>query len=260
MQTAILTAGVPIAYNMYLWIYFVLLVHKKLISKHGIAGAIAMYLWSTIISVISMTCHCSKFFQQLLYVGPIFIIASIFYYDRIQWKTIVIFLAQAMLIIPELLVESVLYFIYGVDPFVVLRQHPLYLIFIFLLVHVNYCFLKRFLEKIRQFRAMSVTKAAIVAVLSVTVVALMPLTYFFENVNLIIICLSFVFGIALDVMLLSFIFEFTRYRQVEKIQTLVQWDSKNDEKDDDLYELRHDIGNYTNALKILQKQKEGEEV
>ena len=47
---------------------------------------------------------------------------------------------------------------------------------------------------------------------------------------------------------------------MEKIQTLVQWDNKNDEKDDDLYELRHDIVNYTNALKILQKQKEGEEV
>lgn len=234
-----------------------MLVHKKLVPKYGIAGAVIMYIWIVIVSILSMTMYVSKITQQIMYIVPIFIIASFFYFERTAWRTVVVFLAQAMLIIPELLVESILYFAYNQDPFIILRQYPLYVFVIVFLIHLNYHFLSDFLSQIHSRNVMHEGKIAMITVLSVIVIALTPLTYFFENLNDFVIGMSFFLGIVLDIILLNFIFEFTRYQQMEKIQTLVE--NSKELKDDDLYALRHDIANYTNALKILQKQKEGEE-
>lgn len=252
----------PIVYNFILWMLYIFLLHDKLVPKYGKVGLFLMLLWNVFASVYTICFGVNRLFQQIVFMIPIFIIVSVMYFERIQWRMVVMSLGATLYLIPELLVQTIVYFIYGENPARFIRKHTIYILIIFSLSIIVYLFLKNILDKIYKSRVTQKGKVAIIMTLSVILVALMPITYFFENDYPIVIYSFLILGIVLDVVLFAYIHRYIQIRELEQISRNIQKDNRIDQsaENEQLHELRHDITNYMNALKILQKQKEGNEI
>ena len=259
MLLKIVSLWQPILYNFIFWLLYVFLLHEFLSSKYGRVSLGVMVVWDLLASILSMYFHLNKIVQELLFLFPLFILVSCMYFERIQWRMVVMSLGMTLYLVPELFVQSLLYFASGNNPFQMLHQNPLYVLVIFILSFGFYLFLKDVLHKIYKSRVTQKGKVAIIMTLSVVLIALMPIAYFFDNISpffLFGFCIS---GVILDVVLLEYIVRFIQICQVEWVQSSTQ-DEILEDKTEQLHELRHDIANYMNALKILQKQKEGNEL
>ena len=252
----------PILYNFFLWVLYTVLLHEKLAPKYGKVGLYLMIVWDFIASAIGMYYGFNKILQQTILLIPLFIMVSFLYFERIQWRMVVMSLGCILYMIPELLVESVIYFIYEENPFQYIRQNPIHVLSVYILAIVVFFFLRNILDKIYKSRVTQKGKVAIIMTLSVILIAFMPITYFFDHVHPYVLYSFLVLGIVLDVVLIVYILRYIQIRKLEHIQHDIQKDNRMDqaEENEQLRELRHDISNYMNALKILQKQKEGNEI
>lgn len=197
----------------------------------------------------------------LIFLIPIIVISKYFYSEQIQWRATVIFLGTLMVIVPEAILDAFLFYGFNLEPVLVLQENHWVRWILFILIALSYFFMDWFLEKLYRVDVREENKAMFTFVLSVLVFAYIPLAYILGKVKIIYFILFFILSFPLDYLLIKYIVKYAEYKEVKNVQAVIESAETDLKKSEnvELYELRHDIGNYINALKIMEERKKKEE-
>ena len=251
-------SAIQFIYNMYIWFFYSLLLHRHLVPKKGDAGFIVIYASCILLTIATNLIRPDVLLRFLIFLIPIIVLSKFFYSEQIQWRVTVICLGTLMIILPEAILDVILFYSMDLDPVFVLDNNSHIRWILFILIAISYFLIDRVLGKLYRIEVKEVNKFMLLVILSVLVFAYIPSTYILGKVSTIYFTLFFILGFPLDYLLISYMVKYTESKEVENVQSAMGFDFKKEENVE-LYELRHDIANYMNALKIMEVRKKKEE-
>ena len=248
-------AIIEFLYDLFAWFLYSLLIYRHLIPTKECTSFIAVYFVNIISIFITFIFYSDVFVRQFIFLIPVIFVSKYFYEDQIQWRIVVIFLSTLICLFPETLFKMVSYNVYHMSFVELISKYNGMVLVLSCMVFVSYKAMDYFFSCLHRMEVEEENRIMLIMVLSVIVFAIIPVSFYLGNKNIIYLILFIGCGLLLDFLLIEYIRKYATARQVHKIQDILSSSKIEETSNQELYELRHDIAGYVNALKILEKEK-----
>ena len=242
-------------YDLFAWFLYSLLIYRHLIPKKECTSFIAVYFVNIISIFITFIFYSDVFVRQFIFLIPVIFVSKYFYEDQIQWRLVVIFLSTLICLLPETFFKMISYNIFHMSSVQLISNYNGMVFVLSSMVFAAYKAIDYFFECLYRMKVEEENKIMLIMVLSVIVFAVIPVSFYLGNKSILYLILFIGCGLLLDFLLIEYVRKYADARQMNKVQAQLNSNNKEDLESQELYELRHDIAGYINALKILEKEK-----